>query len=193
MADLSRWNPFRFDRNNGRAQQQPQRGNGNTNVPARQGQTWNDPFHQMRNQMDQMMRSFFNDDWFTQGLRGGFDTPQWFGDFTPQVFSPSVDVVNEKKHLVVNAELPGLEKKDINITLDEGVLTISGEKKQEKTQDEEGCYRTERYFGSFRRQIPLPNDVDVDHAEAHFDKGVLNIRLPKVESREKKSRQIELK
>jgi len=187
MTELSRWNPFKFDRRS----EKGQRGNGSTSVPARR-ETWVDPFQQMRNEMNQMMQSFFSDDWLSQGLRSA-QSPAWFGDFTPRAFTPAVDVVNEKKHLVVNVELPGIEKKDITLNIDEGALTISGEKHEEKTVEEEGCYHTERYFGQFRRTIPLPDDIDVDHAEAHFDKGVLNVRLPKVESRERKSRQIQLK
>jgi HSP20 family protein len=66
----------------------------------------------------------------------------------------------------------------------EGALTLRGHKKHEETKDGEGCYRTERYFGSFQRTIPLPLDVDRDKAEAKFEKGVLTVRLPKAQPTE---------
>ncbi len=188
MTDLSRWNPFRFDRRSQKSREDVRQ----ENVPARR-EIYADPFSQMRNDMNQMVKALFNDDWLSPALRSFGESPTWFGDFTPRTFAPAIDVVNEKKHLVVTTELPGLDKKDVKLSIDAGVLTISGEKRQEKREEEEGCYRTERFFGQFQRRIPLPSDVDIDHVEAHFDKGVLNVRLPKVASQERTARQIELK
>jgi HSP20 family protein len=94
-------------------------------------------------------------------------------------FSPRVDVAEDDKRVRVSAELPGLNAKDIDVNLSGDVLTISGEKKQEREERAENRYRMERSFGVFRRSIPLPCEVDADKAEAIFEKGVLTITLPK--------------
>ncbi len=104
---------------------------------------------------------------------------RFFGDFAPQTFQPSIDVVDEGKHLRVSAELPGLDRDDFELHVEHGMLVIKGEKKSETKNEEEGCYRLERYFGQFRRAVPLPADVDAEAAEANFDKGLLTVRFPK--------------
>ena len=76
---------------------------------------------------------------------------------------------------------------DLEIEVQDGVLIVTGEKKQEATSDEEGCYRTERSYGFFRRAIPLPDEVDPNKAEAHLDKGVVTIKLPKSEAAKKQT------
>ena len=95
------------------------------------------------------------------------------------VFSPQVDVVETDKEIRVSAELPGLDDKDVEVSLSRDVLTISGEKKQEKREKGRDYYRAERSYGSFRRSIPLPAEVDADKVDAVFNKGVLTITLPK--------------
>ena len=97
------------------------------------------------------------------------------------VFSPSVDVVETDDQIKVSAELPGLDDKDIEVSLDRGVLTISGEKSEEHEEERENYYRTERTYGSFRRAIPLPTEVNQDEVEAVFRNGVLTITMPKAE------------
>lgn len=75
--------------------------------------------------------------------------------------------------------LPGMEKKDLEIDIEDGFLILRGEKRVDAKQEEKGCYRLERAFGSFQRVLPLPDGVDLEHAEARFDQGVLTLRLPK--------------
>ena len=104
---------------------------------------------------------------------------RWFGDFSPSRFSPSVEVSDEGKALKVTAELPGMEKDDVKLQLEGNMLVISGEKKSESENKDEGVFRTERYYGYFQRAVPLPEDVDREKAEADFKKGVLTIVLPK--------------
>ena len=190
MTDIARWNPFRFDRRREKRPNDEPRQNGGS---LARRDTWEDPFDQMRNQMNQVVQSFFGDDFFAPALRSMSQAPAWFGDFSPATFNPTVDVVNENKHLVVSAELPGLDKSDVNLTVNDHTLTIEGEKRHEKKDEEKGCYRTERYFGQFRRTIPLPEDVDTKHCEATFDNGVLTVRLPKTGAKEPSERKIELK
>lgn len=95
------------------------------------------------------------------------------------VFSPRVDVVETDKEIKVTAELPGMDENDIEISLSQDVLTISGEKKEEEEYKGRNYYRMERSYGSFQRSIPLPCEVDSDKAEATFKRGVLTVTLPK--------------
>ena len=82
---------------------------------------------------------------------------------------------------------PAWERQDLEILAENKALLLSGEKKLESKSNEKGCYRTERAFGRFQRAIPLPDGVDLDHAEASFDKGLLTIRIPKSTATEKSS------
>jgi HSP20 family protein len=126
--------------------------------------------------MDRMFERFF---------RGSSLAP--FGE-TWGAFSPSVDVVETDDQIKVSAELPGLEDKDIEVSLDRGVLTISGEKSEEHREERENYYRAERTYGSFRRAIPLPTEVNEDEIEAIFQNGVLTITMPKAEKVEGQKR-----
>jgi HSP20 family protein len=107
------------------------------------------------------------------------------------MWSPSVDISETKDDFVVKAELPGLEAKDVNVSISGDVLTIKGEKKSEEEEKDEHYHRVERYSGSFQRVFQLPSGVKADKVEANFDKGVLKVILPKVE--EAKKKQIEVK
>jgi HSP20 family protein len=95
------------------------------------------------------------------------------------LFSPRVDVAETDREVVVSAELPGLDDEDIDVSLSRGMLTISGEKKQEKEKKGRNYYRVERSYGSFQRSVPLPSEVDTGKVDAVFRKGVLTITLPK--------------
>ena len=103
-------------------------------------------------------------------------------------WTPALDVHDEKDNFVVSVELPGLKKEDIGISLHEGVLTVSGERKQEHKRKEGETFRSERYFGRFQRSITLPAAVDGEKVKAAYKDGILTIELPKVE--EAKPRQI---
>ena len=99
---------------------------------------------------------------------------------------PRVDVTEDKNDFVVKVELPGLDAKDVNITITEEVLTIKGEKKNEAEKKDEQRYYAERYYGSFERSFRLPAGVKSEKADATFDKGVLKIKLPKKEQAKQK-------
>ena len=111
---------------------------------------------------------------------GRFDLEP-FGAFHEgwDAFSPRVDVVETDQEIVVSADLPGLDDKDIVVSLSRDALTVSGEKKQEKEEKDRNYHRVERSYGSFRRSIPLPCEVDDGKVDAVFQKGVLTITLPK--------------
>ena len=133
------------------------------------------PLWRVQNQFDEL----FGKDTF-----GGL-----FGDGASG-WSPSLDVVEEKNHYVVNLELPGLKSDDVKITFEDSVLNVKGERKEEKSADESKVHLNERYYGSFERSIRFPNPVQQDKLSAKFVDGVLQVTLPKTE--EAKPRQIEI-
>jgi HSP20 family protein len=96
---------------------------------------------------------------------------------------PPMDLVEAEDHFVLKADLPGLAEGDVNIEVQDGTLTISGERKAEHEQREKGWYRIERSFGSFSRSLTLPDGVDPDRIEASFTDGVLEVHIPKPEER----------
>jgi HSP20 family protein len=108
-------------------------------------------------------------------------------------FSPRVDVKEEDNSVVVLAELPGIDQKDLDVTVTKDAVRISGEKKHEEKQEEKGYYRHETSYGSFERIIELPTEVNEDKAEAEFKQGVLTIKLPKSEEAQAKQKKIEIK
>ena len=96
---------------------------------------------------------------------------------------PAMDLVESEDTFVLRADLPGLSEDDVNIELEENVLTISGERKTEHEQRKDGYYRVERASGAFSRSLTLPEGVDPERVEASFDRGVLEVRIPKPEQR----------
>jgi HSP20 family protein len=103
---------------------------------------------------------------------------------------PPVDLVEAEDHFVLKADLPGLAEQDVSIEVQDGLLTISGERRAEHESHERGWYRIERSFGSFNRSLTLPEGVDPDAIAASFDRGVLEVRIPKPEQR--KPRRVEI-
>ena len=105
---------------------------------------------------------------------------------------PSLNVAETKNELVVKAEVPGMDPKDIDISLSDGVLTIKGEKKQEKEEKEADYHLVERSYGVFTRSIPLPQEVESDKISASYKGGILKITLPKSEETKKKEIRIKV-
>jgi HSP20 family protein len=105
-------------------------------------------------------------------------------------WSPALDVYDDKDALVVSAELPGMKKEEIEISLHDGVLNLSGERKHERENKEGQTFRSERYFGKFQRSVSLPTTVDASKVKATYKDGILSVWLPKAE--EAKPRQIEV-
>jgi len=96
-------------------------------------------------------------------------------------WNPSVDVIEDQDSVVVKAEMPGMKKDDVKISVQDNVLTLKGEKKQEKEEKEADCHRIERSYGSFCRSFQLPTAVRTDKIKASYKDGVLSITLPKTE------------
>jgi HSP20 family protein len=139
------------------------------------------PLSSLRREMDRLF-----DDFFT-----GFPRAGWLAA-EPGKLSPSVDVAETEKEITVTAELPGLDEKDIEVNLSDGVLTLKGEKKSEKEEKDKTFYRSERSYGMFQRAIPLPVEVLEDKVEAEFAKGVLTVHLLKSPAAQKKAKKIEI-
>src|SRR5919202_6005975 len=120
-----------------------------------------------------------------------FDTPlPGNGGSTMRRWMPPMDLVETDDHFVLRADLPGMSQDDVNIELEDTTLTISGERKAEHESKGEGFYRVERAFGVFSRSLTLPQGVDPGAVSASFDRGVLEVRIPKPE--ERKPRRIEI-
>jgi HSP20 family protein len=115
------------------------------------------------------------------------------GDFGKGAMSLKVNVAETDKTVEVTAEIPGVDAKDIDVQLEGGVLTIKGEKKEEKDEKQKDYHVVERSYGMFQRSFTLPADVDDGKVEASFDKGVLKVVLPKTPTAESKSQKIEVK
>ena len=145
------------------------------------------PFGMMRRFTKDMEKLF--DDF------GGYRVSNLFGNFSPfQMESerfewvPQIEVLQNNGQFTVRADLPGLTKEDVKVEITDKMLTLSGERKEEKEEKREGFYRSERSYGSFYRQIPLPEGAKNEKAEATFDKGVLEVTMPahKVETEMRK-------
>lgn len=136
----------------------------NDSLAVRQEQT--DPFMRLRHNIDQVFDNMLGD-W--TGRMNKFD----------RAFIPTIDVHETAKEIRVTAELPGLEEKNIDVSLLNGALWIKGEKNEEHEEEKGDVYRCERRYGSFQRMIELPTEVDADKIKASFKKGVLKVTLPK--------------
>jgi HSP20 family protein len=119
----------------------------------------------------QTMNRLFNT-FFDSPSNGGPALRRWI---------PAMDVTETDDQYVLRADLPGMSESDVNVELDDNVLTISGERKSEHEQRSKGFYRVERASGSFSRSLTLPEGVDADDIQASFDNGVLEVRVPKPE------------
>ena len=107
-------------------------------------------------------------------------------------WAPAVDIYETGESLNVEAELPGIDPKDIDVSVDDGVLTIKGERKLEKEVKEENFHRIERAYGIFQRSVRLASDVDAESVKASYDGGVLKVTVPKVEPKKPKSVPVEV-
>jgi HSP20 family protein len=135
---------------------------------ARRDSKYNAPVSRLQSELNSIFDSFF--------------TGAWPNTLDSQAgrFAPSVNVSETKDAVVVRAELPGLESKDLEIHVEDDILILKGEKKAERNEDNENYHYNEVSYGSFVRRIGLPSRVDSERAEANLEKGVLKLKLPKV-------------
>ncbi|KPL01466.1 MAG: hypothetical protein AMK75_04765 [Planctomycetes bacterium SM23_65] len=147
-------------------------------IPWKRRESLEHPLASLRDEMNRLFDSF------------------WRGEFLPERFGfarefPKVDVTETEDEVIVRAEVPGLEAGDIDVSIQGDVLTMKGEKKEEKEEKEKESYRREVHYGAFRRDVRLPSSVDVKKVAAECKKGVLKIKLAKIES--EKTKRIEIK
>jgi len=156
------------------------------------------PFAFMRRFAEEMDRLF--EDF---GLESGWHMPRFLSrgrellrreaGFVPAQWSPRVDVLEREGHFVVRADLPGLSKEDVKVEVSDNMLTIQGERKQEKKEEREGYCYSECSYGSFYRAIPLPEGAEPSKATAEFRKGVLEVAVPAPSRPEQKARRLEVR
>jgi HSP20 family protein len=145
--------------------------------PAVRGRTEMEPWR--FSNAERMFEDWLEDFWarpFPRMWRPGFGQLRAMA-----LAAPALDVYDQKDDLIVKAEIPGLSKEEIDISLEGNMLTIKGEKRKEEEVKEEDYYRSERAYGAFSRSIELPAAVQTDKVNASFKNGVLEIRLPKTE------------
>ncbi len=134
----------------------------------------------MRSEMDRLWDTFL------------FGVPQKRDPWEEAEWLPAVDVAETKNEIIVNVEVPGMDPKEFDISLSEGTLTISGEKRQEKVEGKENYHLIERRYGSFSRAIPLPPEVESDQIRASYKNGILTVRVPKIEEARRKEIKIKV-
>ena len=133
-------------------------------------------FSTLQNEMNRLFNTVF-DAPTSAGNGGGGTLRRWM---------PAMDLLETEDQFVLRADLPGMSEEDVSIELEDTTLTISGQRKAEHEERSEGAYRVERAFGAFSRSLTLPQGVDPDAVTAGFDKGVLELRVPKSEERKPK-------
>ena len=144
-----------------------------------------DPFLRLREDVDRVFDGFFRGWPAMRGFDPGTPAGLAGGDLTPVI-----DVSETDKSYEISVELPGLDEKDVEVSLRDDVLTISGEKRSEREEKKKGYYLSERSYGSFQRAFRLPDDVRADKIEAEMHKGVMSISLPRSVSAKPKQRRI---
>jgi HSP20 family protein len=157
---------------------------GRRNAPAGRDLEAGSPLDVFQREMNRLFEDFFKG----TALSSWPQEMEPFGSFTPQV-----NMTEDEKSIVVSAELPGMDEKDIDISLNKDSITIKGEKKEEAEHKGKESYVVERSYGSFTRVLPLPKEVNPDKAEATFKKGVLTVTLPKVEKEKESQKRIRIK
>jgi HSP20 family protein len=145
----------------------------------------------LEREMDRMFGDFIGRGWGPRWLPSPWRWPtlRWPREME---MAPAVDVYEEGDDVVVKAELPGLEKKDIEVTLSGNTMTLKGEKKKEEKVEEKDYIYSERSYGSFSRSFELPSEVQADKIKATFKEGILEIHLPKTEAAKKKAVRVQV-
>jgi HSP20 family protein len=135
----------------------------------------------LQQEMNRLFSTFFDAPTAAAGGSGGGGARRWI---------PAMDLVETEEDFVLRADLPGMTRGDVDLSLEDSVLTVSGERKADHEERSEGFYRIERATGSFSRSLTLPEGVDGDAIAATFDNGVLEVRIPKPEQRKPRKLQI---
>jgi HSP20 family protein len=151
------------------------------------------PFTSLRHEIDRLFEDFDRNSWALPFRRSAFDIEPFWRRELSWAATPAVDITEGDKAYEVTADLPGMDEKNIEVKLSNGVLTIKGEKQEEKEEKKQDYCLQERHFGSFERSFRVPDGVDTDKIEASFKKGVLTVKLPKSPEAQKAEKKIEVK
>ncbi|HEU5019266.1 MAG TPA: Hsp20/alpha crystallin family protein [Pseudolabrys sp.] len=143
------------------------------------------PFENLRREIDRM----FDDFWRFPYMSSPAISPSMGSSMSV----PAVDVVEKPEAFQITAELPGMDEKSIEVKCAGGVLTMKGEKKDEREESKEGYHLSERHFGSFQRSFRIPDNVDAEKIDATFKNGVLTLTLPKTQESQKNEKKISVK
>ncbi|HMK85683.1 MAG TPA: Hsp20/alpha crystallin family protein [Steroidobacteraceae bacterium] len=139
-----------------------------------------DPFADADSFFNRMLpQRFLN--WPRLALEGAGKGLEW---------APSADISETDKEYLIRAELPAVKKEDVQVTFQDGIITIKGERKQQKEDKNEKYHRTESFYGSFERSFSLPDNVNADAIKCESKEGILTVRIPKVETQKKQPKQI---
>lgn len=133
---------------------------------------YRDPFAEMRAEMDRALDAFLG--------RNLFGRPAVPGIAAQTLVAPDIDIRESDTELVLEAELPGIDEKDVAVVVKNGMLSLKGEKKAERDETQDAWHLSERSYGAFERTFQLPDGIDEDNIKASFDKGVLRIAMPKI-------------
>lgn len=163
----------------------------NEGGPAAAPRSWT-PFESLRREIDRLFDDL-NGGWRVPFGRSLFDVQPFWSRESTWTATPAVDVAETDKAYEITAELPGIDEKNIEVEFTNGVLTIKGEKKEEREEKKKDYHLSERSYGSFRRSFQVPDGVDADKIEASFKKGVLFVALPKTSEAQKAEKKITVK
>jgi len=160
-------------------------------APSRAPASWQ-PFETLQREIDRVFEDFSRSFPFG-GRLAHWAAPWQRAAEALDVSAPAVDVVEKNGAYEITAEMPGMDEKNIEVKLSDDILTIKGEKKEEKEEKDKNYYMSERRFGSFQRSFQLPAGVDQSKIAANFQKGVLTVTLPKSAEAQKQEKKIEVK
>jgi HSP20 family protein len=151
------------------------------------------PFESLRREIDRVFEDFDGGLWRSPFGRSLFDIQPLWQREASRAATPAVDVTESEKAYEITAELPGMDEKNIEVKFADGVLTIKGEKREEKEEKKKDYYLSERSYGSFQRSFQVPDGVVGDKIEATFKNGVLAVTMPKSAETQKATKKIEVK
>lgn len=134
----------------------------------------------MQRQMDRLFNRFLNNG--SVDFDADIFSSPIFAPSQTNSFAPLCDIDETDTHYLLSFDLPGLKKEDIKMDLRDNMLTVSGERKEEREEDKKGRYRSERYYGSFERSFALPANIKADQVDANYSEGVLRVAVPKAEA-----------
>ena len=172
-----------------------------TNVPVKKGQQsttspsryGSHPLETFRREMDRLFDDFGRGFFSSSFPRSFFDTAPFGRGEQGWMTTPHADVAETDKGYEIAAELPGMDEKNIEVKVANGVLSIKGEKQEEKEEKDKDYHMRERSFGSFQRSFQVPDGVDLDKIECSFKNGLLTVTLPKTAQAQKAAKKIEVK